>query len=161
MKREAFCPSCEEYRATKAVERTERYKVRGRDIEVPVHCEVCAACGEQLGSDAQDKQVLDAVHAEYRSQMDFLTPERIREIRKRYRLSQKSLAALLGMSEATINRYEQGGLQDPAHDTAIRACEISKFARGLLERRGHLLSGWQRKRMEAALASQRKGCLSH
>jgi len=154
MKREAFCPSCEEYRATKAVKRTERYKVRGRDIEVPVQAEVCAECGEQLGSDEQDKQVLDAVHAEYRSQMDLLTPERIREVRKRYRLSQKSLAALMGMSEATINRYEQGGIQDPAHDTAIRACENPEDARGQLERRGHLLSDWQRKQMEAALAGQ-------
>lgn len=79
MNREAFCPNCEEYRATKAVERTERYKVRGRDIEVPVRAEVCAECGEQLGSDEKDRQVLDAVHAKYRIQMDLLTPERIKE----------------------------------------------------------------------------------
>jgi putative zinc finger/helix-turn-helix YgiT family protein len=161
MNREAFCPNCEEYRLTKAVERTELYKVRGRDIEVPVRAEVCAECGEQLGSDKKDKQVLDAVYAEYRRQIDLLGPEQIKEVRKRYQLSQKSFAALLGMSEATINRYEQGGLQDPAHDNVIRACDRPEVARDLLKRRGHLLSDWQRKRMEAALAGRRKGCLSH
>ena len=154
MKQEAFCPSCEEFRATKVVERKERYTVRGRKIEVPVRAEVCAECGEALGSDEQDQQVLDAVHAEYRSQADLLTPKGIKEVRNRYRLSQKSFAALLGMSEATINRYEQGALQDPAHDTAIRACERPEVVRDLLERRGHMLSDWQRKRVEAALSGQ-------
>jgi putative zinc finger/helix-turn-helix YgiT family protein len=154
MKREAFCPSCEEYRQTKVVDRKERYTVRGREIEVPVRAEVCTACGETLGSDEQDQQVLDALHAEYRRQTDLLTPERIKEIRQRYRLSQKSFAALLGMSEATINRYERGALQDPAHDTAIRACAKPEVLRDLLERRGHSLSEWQRKRAEEALAGQ-------
>ena len=72
MKNEAFCPTCEAYRATKAVERMERYKVRGLDIEVPVKVEVCAECGEQLGSDEQDKHVLDTAYAECRQRMDLL-----------------------------------------------------------------------------------------
>jgi len=76
----------------------------------------------------------------------------MRQIRKRYRLSQKSFAALLGMSEATINRYEKGALQDQTHDTAMRACEDPGFVRDLLQRRGHLLSEWQRQRVEKALA---------
>jgi len=154
MKREEFCPSCEAYRATKTVDRVERYRVRGRDIEVPLQSEVCAECGESLGSDEQDQRVLDAAHGEYRRLADLLTPERIKEIRKQYRLSQKSFAALLGMSEATINRYEQGALQDPAHDTAIRACEKPEVLRDLLVRRGHLLSDWQRRRVETALSGQ-------
>ena len=150
----AFCPTCEDYRETKVVEREETYDVRGRRITVPVKAELCAACGESLGSDTEDQTILDAVHAEYRRQADLLTPERIKEVRKQYRLSQKSFAALLGMSEATINRYEQGGLQDPAHDTAIRACERSGVIRDLLVRRGTLLSEWQRQRVEEALAGQ-------
>ena len=70
--------------------------------------------------------------------------------------AQKSFAALLGMSEATINRYEGGGLQDEAHDQAIRACENHDVIRDLLDRRGDRLSGWQRTRVEAALAGEPK-----
>ncbi|KKL62355.1 hypothetical protein LCGC14_2186020 [marine sediment metagenome] len=152
MKREEFCPNCEEYRETKVVQREETYTVRDRQITVSVKAETCSSCGESIGSDEADQEVLDAVHAEFRRQADLLTPERIKQIRKRYRLSQRSLAALLGMSEATINRYEQGGLQDQAHDTAIRACDRPEIVRDLLERRGHLLTDWQRKRAEQALA---------
>ena len=152
MKHEEFCPSCEDYRETKVVEREETYVVRDRKITVPVKVALCSCCGESIGSDEAYQEILDAVHAAYRRQADLLTPERIKESRKRYRLSQKSFAALLGMSEATINRYERGGLQDQAHDTAIRACEKPEIVRDLLERRGHLLSSWQRKRVEQALA---------
>ncbi|MBE3070527.1 MAG: DUF4065 domain-containing protein [Acidobacteria bacterium] len=149
-----FCPTCEDYRATKTEEREETYTVRGREITVPVKTAVCAECGESLGSDDEDEKVLGAVHEAYRREEDLLTPEQIKQIRKRYRLSQKSFAALLRMSEATINRYEKGALQDQAHDTAIRACEDPGLVRDLLRRRGHMLSQWQKQRAEEALAGQ-------
>jgi putative zinc finger/helix-turn-helix YgiT family protein len=149
---EEFCPSCEEYCETKVSERDETYTVRDRRITVSVKATLCAACGESIGSDEDDQAILDAVHAEYRRQTDMLTPERIKDIRKRYLLSQRSFAALLGMSEATINRYEQGGLQDQVHDEAIRACETPSIVRGLLERHGGVMSQWQRDRVEQALA---------
>jgi len=107
-----------------------------------------------VSSDEEDQSVLNAVHAEYRLRCDLLTPERIKNIRKRYRLSQKSFAALLGMSEATINRYEKGGLQDGPHEELMRACQDPAFMRGLLKRKGHLLSDWQRQRAEQALAGR-------
>ena len=151
MKNETFCPNCEEYSETKIAERDETYTVRDRQITVSVKVELCTGCGESIGSDPGDQAILDAVHAEYRRQADMLTPEDIRNIRKRYRLSQKSFAALLGMSEATINRYEKGGLQDQPHDTTIRACLTPEIVRDLLKRRGHLLSEWQRERAERAL----------
>jgi putative zinc finger/helix-turn-helix YgiT family protein len=154
MRREEFCPSCEDYRDTDVVAREETYAVRGREITVPVQAIVCSSCGESLASDEQEQQILSDVYSKFRVQADLLTPERIEEIRKRYRLSQKSLAALLGMSQATINRYEKGGLQEQTHDTVIRACEDPRFVRELLQRRGQLLSDWQRRRVEDALAGQ-------
>ena len=149
-----FCPTCEDYSETKTVEREETYTVRGTEVTVPVKVGVCTTCGESLGSDEEDQAILDAVHAEYRRQNDLLTPEKIKGIRRRYRLSQKSLALLLGMSEATMNRYERGGLQDQVHDNAIRACEAPAYVRDLLERRGHLLSDWQRGKVEKSFAGQ-------
>jgi len=151
-----FCPKCEAYRPTRVVERQERYTVRDRSIQVAVKTPICDVCGGSLGSDEADQAVLDAVYAEYRRQNNLLTPSQIEALRRRYRLSQKSFAALLGMSEATINRYEQGALQDPSHDTVMRACENPQIVRDLLARRGHLLSDWQRRRVEATLAGQEK-----
>lgn len=149
-----FCPICEDYREIKTEDVKETYNVRGTDIEVSVKRELCISCGEKLGSDEQDQQILVFVNAEYRKKTDLLTPERINQIRSRYSLSQKSFALLLGMSEATINRYENGNLQDQTHDTAIRACENPKFVRDLLERKRGLLTEWQRKRVLKALSGE-------
>jgi putative zinc finger/helix-turn-helix YgiT family protein len=134
------------------VKQPETYDVRGRRITVTVEVEVCKHCGDGIGSDEHDQKVVDSVHAEYRRQANMLTPEQIKGIRKRYKLSQKSFAALLGMSEATINRYEKGALQEQTHDNLIRTCEIDEVVRGLLQRHGHKLTAWQKQRTEQALA---------
>lgn len=128
------------------------FDVRGETLHIELPVKVCPSCGTTEVEDGFDPA--EIAFAEYRRRKDLLTPERIRNIRKRYALSQKSFAALLGMSEATVNRYEGGGLQDEAHDAAIRACENLDFVRGLLERKGGKLSPWQRCRVEAALIGQ-------
>ncbi len=152
MSEERYCPSCEDYRQVRVENRRETYTVRGKSIAVSVEVEVCAGCGEALSDEECDQKILDEVNATYRSQEGLLSPAKIREIRKGYALSQKSFAALLGMSEATINRYERGKLQDQAHDNMIRACEDTDFVRGLLDRKGDFLTKWQRERVERALA---------
>ncbi len=157
MSEEKFCPSCERYSEFTTEDRRETYAIRGRDIAVPVTVEVCSACGETLFDESRDEKLLGTAYSEYRRMERLLSPDEIRSIRYRYCLSQKSLASLLGMSEATINRYEGGALQNRTHDNAIRACEHLDYVRGLVERNGHLLSDWQRKRVEKALASLAEG----
>ncbi len=145
-----YCFSCGEERIAHDVRRME-FDVRGETLPVEVPVKVCAACGIFEYEPGVDPAAL--AFARYRSLRGLLSPDEIRAIRERYRLSQKSFAALLGMSEATINRYEGGGLQDAAHDQAIRACENPEVVRDLLRRRGHKLSDWQRRRAETALGS--------
>ena len=124
------------------------FDVRGQTMHVEVPVRVCSACGSTYQTDADPAEL---AFAEYRDQTGLLTPADIKSIRKRYSLSQRSFAALLGMSEATINRYEGGGLQDEAHDQAIRSCVTAEGMRELLQRRGDRLSDWQRRRVEEAL----------
>lgn len=154
MSDEKFCPACEDYRQFTIENRDETYTVRGRAITVATAVEVCTTCEESLFDEYRDTELLQEAYGKYREEEGLLTPIQIKATRNRYRLSQKSLAALLGMSEATINRYENGSLQDRAHDSAIRACENATFVRDLLARNGHLLSDWQRSRAEKALATE-------
>lgn len=151
-----FCPACEDYRATRTEQREETYQVRDSDVTVPVRISVCVQCGEEIGSDENDQKIIDAARAEYRRQNELLRPGRVKALRQRWNLSQKSFALLLGMSEATVNRYENGGLQDEAHDALMRACEAPSFVRERLEKRGHLLSDWQRERVEEALEGEER-----
>lgn len=151
---EKFCPTCEDYRTFTACDRNETYNVRGTDITVPVKVEICDTCHEARFDDTRDNEMFQRVYAEYRNREGLLTPEQIKDVRARWRLSQKSFALLIGMSEATVNRYEQGGLQDRVHDEAIRACRYPQFVRDVLRRRGRLLSVKQRLLVQAALTSK-------
>ena len=57
------------------------------------------------------------------------------------------------MSQATINRYEQGSIQQQKEDELIRACEDVNRMRDLVIRRGDLLTERQRREVEAALST--------
>ena len=151
MNNELYCPKCEDYRDFRTEKRNETYTVKGKKFTIAVEVKVCTTCGESLSQREEDQKVLDQVIAAYREQAHLLTPTQIKSIRERYALSQKSLATLLGMSEATINRYEQGRLQDPSHDALLRACEDPEFVRERLALKGNLLSEWQKKRVEELL----------
>jgi putative zinc finger/helix-turn-helix YgiT family protein len=145
---EEYCIACGHDGPLHREQKATEFAVRGETLRIIVPVKICPSCGV---TEAEGVDPAEIAFSEYRKLKGLLTPEAIRKLRERYKLSQKSLAALLGMSEATINRYEGGGLQDEAHDAALRACESPEFVRGLLERSGHRLSAWQRQRVEAVL----------
>lgn len=146
-----FCPNCESERDFRVENRTETYDVRGLSIKLPVQCEVCQVCGEDLFEEKRDNALLETAYAEYRRQKGLLFPHEIKAIRDRYSLGQKAFATLLGVSEATINRYEQGGLQDDAHDTMIRLASEPAAISSLLQQRGDRLGPQQRESAQAAI----------
>ncbi len=158
------CGYCEAEREFRAEDRVETYDVRGLAVELPVTVEVCAECGQDRYDETRDDDLVARAYAMCRAEKGLLCPDEIVAIRKRYRLSQKSLATLLGMSEATINRYENGGLQDAAHDNAIRFAASPESMLYLLERRSDVLSEWQRDRalesVKAALAARARAVIS-
>ena len=49
-----------------------------------------------------------------------MQPNEIKKIRKKYNLTQSAFSKLLGFGEKTITRYENGSIQDLAHDNLIR-----------------------------------------
>jgi len=147
-----YCVVCGQDGPLRHEQKATEFDVRGETLHFQVPVTVCPSCGTTEVEDGLDPA--EMAFTEYRKRKELLTPQQIREMRERYRLSQRSFAALLGMSESTINRYEGGGLQNEAHDQAIRACENPVVMRDLLARRGNRLSEWQRKRVEAALAGE-------
>ncbi|WP_338210429.1 helix-turn-helix domain-containing protein [Adlercreutzia wanghongyangiae] len=72
----------------------------------------------------------------------------IKEIRKRYGLSQQAFARLLGIGEASITRYENGIVPTKANANLIRAAMIPEFMAGCLEREGDALTPKQRASVE-------------
>lgn len=114
-----YCDICGKEVQTKIVTRTESYPVCGENISVDAQVLVCAECGEELFCEELDAKTLISAYNEYRKRHRLLLPEEIRKIREQYGLSQRGFAKLLNWGDKTICRYENGAIQDKAHNSLL------------------------------------------
>jgi len=115
-----YCPRCKDDVQTRIETRDEIFKVRGDPIAIQTTVAACPKCGEDLFDEALEGKNIAAAYDAYRRKHHLLTSGEIKELRERYGLSQRALAQLLGWGEVTVNRYENGALQNRAHDTVLR-----------------------------------------
>lgn len=114
-----YCEVCGREVETKIITWKEVLNVCGEDIEVDAQVMVCAECGEELFNEELDSATLINAYNEYRRRHKLLLPEEIRRIREQYGLSQRSFAKLLNWGDKTIRRYENGAVQDRAHNSLL------------------------------------------
>jgi len=115
-----ICPNCEKETDLKLIRSTEEIKVRGEPIKVDVEYYKCLTCGEEFEDPRSDDDPLDKAYREYRKRHGMIQPEEMRSLRKRYGLTQAEMAKLLGWGAITLSRYENGSLQDEAHEKILR-----------------------------------------
>ena len=115
-----LCTCCMEVHDVKIVEVKESNTFKGQKIDYIVTYNYCDAAEEfysdELMIEKNDISMKDA----YRRQNRLLTYAEIAAVRKKYSISQKDLAILLGWGEKTITRYEGHQVQDMAHDSILR-----------------------------------------
>lgn len=81
----------------------------------------CLTCGERYYTHEQSMASSRALAAALRSHEHLLTPDEIRAIRARFRLSQAGLEKLLCLGAKTVVRWEGGAVcQSRAADTLLR-----------------------------------------
>ena len=114
-----YCDECGKEVETKVITQKECYDVCGEQIEVDAQVLVCADCGEELFCEELDSATLVSAYNEYRRRHKLLLPEEIKKIREQYGLSQRSFAKLLNWGDKTICRYENGSVQDKAHNSLL------------------------------------------
>ena len=149
----AFCPKCEEYtEATLGVEK-EAYPVRGEPIEIEAEVVICQKCGMKIFDEERDSQNLEKAYSQYRERHNLLSPDEIRTIREKYGLSQRALSRLLGWGEITIHRYENGAIQDKAHDNTLRLIEDPQGMLKLFEPSRDKLPSYITARLERRIPS--------
>lgn len=134
----SYCAVCGGHQEFHDENRSMTLNVRGEDIEVSFPVRICHNCETELAVNGADP--VDLAYSIYRRKKGLLEPADIVAIRQKYGLTQRSLARLIGMSEATLNRYEKGAIQDTTHDTVLRAFDNQEVLLEALGRRGHLLS---------------------
>ena len=114
-----YCEICGKEVETKVISKEETYVVCGESIEVTAQVLVCAECGEEFYCEELDNATLLNAYNEYRRKHKLLLPEEIRKIREQYNLSQRGFAWLLNWGDKTICRYENGAIQDKAHNSLL------------------------------------------
>ncbi len=114
-----YCDVCGKEVETKIITRQETFKVCGEDITLDAQVLVCAECGEELFCEELDSATLVNAYNEYRRKHKLLLPDEIKKIREQYGLSQRSFAKLLNWGDKTICRYENGSVQDKAHNSLL------------------------------------------
>lgn len=138
-----FCPICSAMRDAKFIEYDEHCEIHGVELTYHVTAYECTTCGEEL-ADPADPDLMRPVYDAYRAASGTLRPEEVKAIRERSGLSQVAFATILGMSPATINRYEMGSPLAVKEDNLIRMAGIPSAMRMLMQQRGHLLKPGQR-----------------
>ena len=114
-----YCEECGREVDTRILIKRESYIVCNETIEVDAQILTCAECGEEFYCEELDNATLVTAYNEYRRKHKLLLPEEIRKIRMQYGLSQRSFAKLLNWGDKTICRYENGSIQDKAHNSIL------------------------------------------
>ena len=113
------CPLCSSTLGIETITRNERITVKGETFDVEATFYQCTACRGEFdvlnGPDA-----LESAYSQYRAKHNMVQPEELVKWRFDLGLTQKNVASLLGWSPATVSRYENGALQEEAHDRELR-----------------------------------------
>ncbi len=148
-----FCPNCEEYTKVKLGVEKEVYNVRGEPTQIEAEVTICQKCGSKIFDEERDSRNLERAYSHYREKHNLLPPDEIRSMREKYGLSQRALSRLLGCGEITIHRYENGAIQDNAHDNLLRSIADPKNMQRFFETNRDKLPTYTVARLEKRIAS--------
>ena len=116
----SFCPYCETTTPAQVVDAVISHTIKGIEVTISAKLVQCDTCARQFNSPELDQDVAAMALDAYRDKVGLLKPDRIREFRATFDLTQQELAKILGWGPATLSRYENGAIQDEAHDRALR-----------------------------------------
>ena len=109
-----------EHKNFEIITREETYPVYGEETTILANVKVCKDCGRSIFDYKLDDENLKKAFVKYKKNHSLLTSSEIVSLRKKYGISQRTLAVLIGCSQATIVRYEKGDIQDNTHNNILR-----------------------------------------
>lgn len=143
-----FCEECGKEVETRVVTKQESYSVCGENIEVDAEVLICAECGEEFFCEELDGKTLNNAYDKYRRKHKLLFPKEIKDIREQYGLSQRGFAKLLNWGDKTIYRYENGSIQDKAHNSLLLFLREPENMKTYITENEIILDDKQKKRLD-------------
>jgi putative zinc finger/helix-turn-helix YgiT family protein len=118
---------------SKIIKRKATYRIKGEPIEILEEVRINLRNNEEIFDEKLEDKNLENIYNQYRKKHSLLTPNRIKETREKYGVSQRAFSRILGWGEVTIHRYETGALQDRSHNDALVLLENPDNMKTLLE----------------------------
>lgn len=118
---------------SKIIKRKATYCIKGEPIEILEKVRTNLKNNEDIFDEELENKNLENIYNQYRKKHSLLTPNRIKETREKYGVSQRAFSRILGWGEVTIHRYETGALQDRSHNDALVLLESPNNMKILLE----------------------------
>ncbi len=114
------CPECGKTSEWETITRPEEFEIKGEIITVENQILLCPECKAEFEDMNSEIDPYNLAYEEYRRRKGMIHPAQLVLFRKKYDLTQKELSELLGFGAVTLSRYENGALQDEAHDQLIQ-----------------------------------------
>jgi len=118
---------------SKIIKRKATYRIKNEPIEILEEVRINLKNNEEIFDEKLEDRNLENIYNQYRNKHSLLTPNRIKETREKYGVSQRAFSRILGWGEVTIHRYETGALQDRSHNDALVLLENPDNMKILLE----------------------------
>jgi len=100
--------------------RNQLFKVRDTEITILADALIDDKTNEIIFDRQLDNNAINLAFNRYRRTNKIISPQDIIDFRKKYKLSQRSLAALLSVGSATISRYEKGPLPSESLNNLLK-----------------------------------------
>ncbi len=146
-----LCTNCEKETEFERVLKTETFLVRGEAVTVDVEYVRCGECGDTVLNPAVNADPFELAYTTFRQKHQLLQPQEISNWRKAHHLTQAEFAGLLGIGVATVNRYENGALQNESHEKLLRLAMDSPNLLRLIEKSEGVLGESKKKKLLALL----------
>ena len=119
---------------SKIIERKATYRVKNEPIEILEVIRINLKNNEEIFDEKLEDKNLGNIYNQYRKKHSLLTPNRIKETREKYGVSQRAFSRILGWGEITTHRYETGALQDQSHNDTLVLLKNPENMKILVER---------------------------
>lgn len=137
--------------------RSQTFKVRDTDITILADACVDDKTNEIIFDRQLDNEAINMAFERYRANNNIVGYKDIVDFRKKYNLSQRALARLLGIGSATVARYEKGALPTESLSNLLKEImnDDGSFV-GFFEKNKSNLSDDDKKKVESVLVDVRQ-----
>lgn len=127
------------------------HSVKGEEFFIHQKQVTCQACQNEVFHVEIETENQNKLFDLYRKKYNIISPERIKEIREYYQLTQQDFSLLLGFPVKMITHYERGSLPSKEQSEHIREAAIPAVMAMLLDQNGSRISTGMQEILRAKL----------